>query len=453
MRLRVLRLIGAAAIAAFALSSAAACQVALRAEDEDAHCAPDGIKCGPGLTCDKGICRACVPKPEECNLVDDDCDGEIDEDFDLDGDGFKQCGATGQIDCNDDPKRNGRDVFPGAPEICNGYDDNCDGVTDESPNDCGEDQECWSAKGKCTIKGDCRIHGCEKGKGCNGETGECTGLDCRVNPLICMSGEECNRTSGACEKITAIGEPCDVGSKCTVGSACLDLTRAGISARSAAICTKACCESIGCPDAFVCKTGTTGSSLCVKAQDLSLTTGTLVANARCTTNDECRSGVCASGFCLDSCCGSPSCGEGGTCALKGDGKFLCRAATGSGATQSACDRDSECKTGFCYGAGSWAGGECSKHCCSSEDCFGGWKCTNFTAAGAIVPACSPLAWGESAGTKRAGEACTANNQCRSARCTDGICSDACCRDADCAGGTVCKPTGVSGGIALRCVKP
>src|SRR5687768_16708032 len=28
----------------------------------------------------------CMPEPDACNSIDDDCDAEIDEDFDLDGD-------------------------------------------------------------------------------------------------------------------------------------------------------------------------------------------------------------------------------------------------------------------------------------------------------------------------------------------------------------------------------
>jgi len=61
-----------------------------------------------------------------CNLLDDDCDGIIDDgDFDQDRDGVKVC----QGDCNDDPD-GGQFVKPGALEMCNGIDDNCDGVID-----------------------------------------------------------------------------------------------------------------------------------------------------------------------------------------------------------------------------------------------------------------------------------------------------------------------------------
>jgi len=62
--------------------------------------------------------------PEVCNGEDDNCDGETDEGFDVDNDGYTTCAG----DCDDtDPSIN-----PGAPEVKNGIDDNCNGRIDES---------------------------------------------------------------------------------------------------------------------------------------------------------------------------------------------------------------------------------------------------------------------------------------------------------------------------------
>jgi N-acetylneuraminic acid mutarotase len=60
---------------------------------------------------------------EICNSVDDNCNAQIDEGFDGDGDGFTSCGG----DCNDSSAA----VNPSAGELCNGVDDNCNNAIDE----------------------------------------------------------------------------------------------------------------------------------------------------------------------------------------------------------------------------------------------------------------------------------------------------------------------------------
>jgi hypothetical protein len=82
---------------------------------------------------------------EVCNGIDDDCDTRIDEgvkttyyrDFDLDTYGdpavtTQACSApAGYVANNTDCNDSNAAVHPGATEVCNGIDDDCDGQTDD----------------------------------------------------------------------------------------------------------------------------------------------------------------------------------------------------------------------------------------------------------------------------------------------------------------------------------
>ena len=98
--------------------------------------------CGVGVAaqadCNDGDFRVFPGATELCDGVDQDCDGEIDDGFpDDDGDGFDTCGAgvAAQADCNDGAPN----VFPGATELCDGVDQDCDGEIDDGfPDDDGD---------------------------------------------------------------------------------------------------------------------------------------------------------------------------------------------------------------------------------------------------------------------------------------------------------------------------
>jgi hypothetical protein len=64
---------------------------------------------------------------ERCDHLDNDEDGLIDEGFDVDGDGVSQCDEP--VDCDDDDP----DTYPGAEEIADDSKDNdCNGMIDET---------------------------------------------------------------------------------------------------------------------------------------------------------------------------------------------------------------------------------------------------------------------------------------------------------------------------------
>ena len=99
--------------------------------------------------CDDNVGTTYPNATEFCNGLDDDCDGSTDEEDavdklewfeDSDSDGFGN-GGVGLFDCNQpvgfvsvsgDCDDDDGAVSPNATEVCNGYDDNCDGLTDDA---------------------------------------------------------------------------------------------------------------------------------------------------------------------------------------------------------------------------------------------------------------------------------------------------------------------------------
>lgn len=182
----------------------------------------DSVECG-GTDCDDGDAERFPGATEVCDGDDEDCDPTTigDTDADLD-DAIAAACCNGDVcgtDCNDSAAA----IFPGATEVCNAIDDDCDGDSDEDlPTfsyvpDCDEDNfggdgtpvmgcgvpamapPCDDGGAWVTTTGDCDDDDPSRNPGntevCNGIDDECDGDidDIMDETVVCMAGE-----TGAC---------------------------------------------------------------------------------------------------------------------------------------------------------------------------------------------------------------------------------------------------------------
>ncbi len=435
--------------------------------------------CDGTLICLDGVgnCEGQEASKEECDGLDNDCDGVTDNgwpdpdddklancvDPDDDGDGYVDeddiCplhADPDQLDTDYDGKGDACDpdddddkspdnldcapkqalVFPGAVELCDGIDNDCDGATDEKS--CNDDEICtddvcdpvqgclfaYNTKA-CTDDNKCTANDVCTAGACQGDFGKCDdGNSCTTD--LCDPEKGCAFVPNEL--------PCSDGNACTADDTCSGgacLSGAPLSCDDGNPCTLETCDPL------------TG---CQKAP----TDGPCDDGNACTESDVCTGGGCVGDF-ID-------CQDDNECTLDD-----CDPASGCTTTNvpggecddgNSCTSDDACKDGECLGTD--AGCDCLEDvdCLQFEDgnlCNGTLFCDKtgpvnkcVVDLGTVVMC--PLPGGVSASCATAG--CDgATGQCTLSMQPPGVqCDDS----SACTQGDACTVTGACSGAAKDC---
>jgi hypothetical protein len=270
-------------------------------EDGEPVVANDECATGQAGICNRGTLACingevvCVPNinpiNEACDVIDNDCDGRIDENL------VNACGECGVL----------------GIEVCDGIDNDCDARIDEGEEICGGYQQCF--EGICRYP--CDVECQEAGTICNHTHNiclpPCEGVECEDRSWICVETSlvcedlcadiECANESercwqGECVPDTCVSTGCDAGSICD-GIECISDPCINVQCEAGNFCRGGqcipSCSNISCPLYESCIDGLCAESEC----------GGIV----CTPGTDCNVGIC-----VDDLCNGVECLDDETCA-------------------------------------------------------------------------------------------------------------------------------------------
>lgn len=463
-----------------------------------AHPCPEGYDCQEVDTAGGATSYQCLANAGVCACAQAAIDSALTTPCQLSNEhgtceGVRACAEEGLLAC---------DAATPAAEVCNGLDDDCNGLTDEDlcddGNPCTEDlclgeegcQHTPLNKGEC-LDGDA----CTQADHC--EAGVCVGESLQCNDANPCTDDVCDQDLGCTYQGNFLD--CDDGDACTLGDSCKEgacASGVALSCDDGNACTDDACGLMGCeftPNIQACDDGNACSALsqckegsCQAQVSLDCDDDNLCTNDgcnpsggclnvpnllpctdgdACTLTDVCLSGSCESGApascddgnaCTDDACtgggcvfvpNAESCDDGNACTFS-DG---CMAGTCAGVGVVVCDDANPCTQDSCLLAGGCTHEVVQGACSDGDACTLGDTCTNGACESGALAQCNDAnpcttdscqggdcIFSPAEGACEDGNACTDSSACQGGNCVATLALD--CQDNNPCTNDGCDPS-------------